>query len=139
MAFNVIKYLGAAYLVYLGISKLFAREIIALEKGGDQKISAKRTYLSAVLTNALNPKVAIFFLAFFPQFVKPAYLHNALPFIVLGSTYAFMTLLWFATLTLFAGSFSYKLKSTPAIGKWLNKFSAAVFVLMGVKVALTKR
>jgi len=139
MAFNVVKYLGAIYLIYLGITKLFTREDIVKQKSQGQTTSVKKTYLSAVLTNVLNPKVAIFFLAFFPQFIQTAYLHNALPFIILGCTYALMGLVWFFSLTLFAGSFSHKLQSTPAIGIWLNKFSGLVFILMGAKVALAKR
>jgi threonine/homoserine/homoserine lactone efflux protein len=92
-----------------------------------------------VLTNTLNPKVAIFFLAFFPQFIHPLYLHSALPFILLGVTYALSGLLWFSMLTLFAGSFSHKLQSNPAIYRWLNKFSGVTFMLMGINVAFTKR
>jgi len=139
MAFNVVKYLGAAYLVYLGVIKLFARESLIRAESQPKVASVKKTYLSAVATNVLNPKVAIFFLAFFPQFIQPVYLHSATPFIALGATYALMGLLWFAVLTLFAGSFSHKLKANPAIGSWLNKFSGMVFVLMGVKVAFTRR
>lgn len=139
MAFNIVKYLGAAYLVYLGLTKLFTRESIVQGNGFDKAITIKKTYLSAILTNTLNPKVAIFFLAFFPQFIEPAYLHSALPFIILGGTYALLGLFWFVTLTLFAGVFSHKLQSVPAIATWLNKFSGMVFILMGVKVAFTKR
>jgi len=139
MAFNVVKYLGAAYLVYLGIGKLFARESLVKDVSMPKEASVKKTYLSAVVTNVLNPKVAIFFLAFFPQFIQPAYLHSAVPFIALGATYALMGLFWFAVLTLFAGSFSHKLKANPAIGICMNKFSGVVFVLMGVKVAVTKK
>jgi len=138
-AFNIVKYLGAAYLVYLGITKLFVREGIIKKESQPQTLSVKKTYFSAVFTNTLNPKVAIFFLAFFPQFIQPAYLHNALPFIALGITYGFIGLLWFTVLTLFAGAFSNKLQSTPSIILWLNKCSGAVFILMGAKVALTKR
>ncbi|GGH21818.1 LysE family translocator [Mucilaginibacter phyllosphaerae] len=138
-AFSIVKYLGAAYLIYLGFSKLFTSENMVTAESRPQPVSVKKTYLSAVITNTLNPKVAIFFLAFFPQFIQPVYMHNALPFIILGATYALIGLLWFTILTLFAGSFSHKLQSTPAIGMWLNKFSGAVFILMGVKVALTKR
>jgi threonine/homoserine/homoserine lactone efflux protein len=139
MAFNVVKYLGAVYLIYLGVTKLFAKEGIIKEKESKQPASVKKTYLSAVLTNVLNPKVAIFFLAFFPQFIQPAFLHSALPFIVLGVSYAILGLLWFVILTIFAGSFSHKLQEKPSIGAWLNKFSGVVFILMGAKVAFTKR
>jgi threonine/homoserine/homoserine lactone efflux protein len=139
VAFSIIKYMGAAYLVYLGVTKLLSNESIVKQNSHTQLISLKKTYLSAVLTDVLNPKVAIFFLAFFPQFVQQAHIHNAMPFIILGASYAVMGLLWLLILTYFAGTFSTRLKTNPAIGNWLNKFSAVAFVLMGIKVALTKK
>ncbi|WP_183561300.1 LysE family translocator [Mucilaginibacter sp. SP1R1] len=139
MVFNLVKYLGAAYLIYLGVTKFFSTETIVKENKVMELEPIKKTYLSAVVTNTLNPKVAIFFLAFFPQFIQPAYIHNALPFILLGVTYAITGLLWFMLLTLFAGAFSVKLKQKQSFGIWLNKFSAIAFVLMGVKIAFTKR
>jgi threonine/homoserine/homoserine lactone efflux protein len=139
MAFTFVKYVGAAYLIYLGITKFFSNDTVLIENKTTPLEPLKKTYWSAVITNILNPKVAIFFLAFFPQFIQPAYIHNALPFILLGSTYAIMGLIWFMVLTLFAGSFSAKLKQRPWFGVWLGKFSAVAFVLMGIKVALTKR
>jgi threonine/homoserine/homoserine lactone efflux protein len=139
MAFNVVKYAGAAYLIGMGIAKLFAGGNIIKQEGQTPLVSIRKTYVSAVITNALNPKVAIFFLAFFPQFIQPAFIHSARPFIALGITYALMSLVWFMVLTFFAGSFSVKLKNSPFIGAWLNKFSAIAFVLMGIKIAFTKR
>jgi threonine/homoserine/homoserine lactone efflux protein len=139
MAFNVVKYAGAAYLIGMGIAKLFAGGNIIKQEGQTPLVSIRKTYVSAVITNALNPKVAIFFLAFFPQFIQPAFIHSARPFIALGITYALMSLVWFMVLTFFAGSFSVKLKNSPFIGTWLNKFSAIAFVLMGIKIAFTKR
>jgi threonine/homoserine/homoserine lactone efflux protein len=139
MAFSFVKYAGAAYLVCLGIGKLFSKGEVVQQATPALPEPVRKTYLSAVLTNALNPKVAIFFLAFFPQFIQPAYIHNALPFVLLGVTYALMSLIWFMILTFFAGSLSIRLKQRPLFGVWLNKFSAIVFVMMGVKIALTKR
>jgi len=139
MAFSIIKYAGAAYLIGMGISKLFAGGSMIKQEGQTPFVSIQKTYVSAVFTNVLNPKVAIFFLAFFPQFIQPAYIHSARPFIFLGITYAVMGLLWLLVLTFFAGTFSVKLKNSPLIGAWLNKFSAIAFVLMGIKIAFTKR
>jgi threonine/homoserine/homoserine lactone efflux protein len=139
MAFSFVKYAGAAYLVCTGIGKLFSKDEVVQNDTTALPEPVRKTYLSAVLTNALNPKVAIFFLAFFPQFIQPAYIHNALPFVLLGATYALMSLIWFMILTFFAGSLSIRLKQRPLFGVWLNKFSAIVFVLMGAKIALTKR
>lgn len=139
IAFSFVKYAGAAYLIYLGVTKFFSKDDIIKQDTGVELEPVKKTYLSAVLTNTLNPKVAIFFLAFFPQFIQTAYIHNALPFVLLGFTYALMGLAWFMVLTFFAGSLFGRLKQRPAFGLWLNKFSAIVFVLMGIKIAFTKR
>jgi threonine/homoserine/homoserine lactone efflux protein len=139
MAFSFVKYAGAAYLIYLGITSFFSKSEIVKQDAETAFEPIGKTYLSAVLTNTLNPKVAIFFLAFFPQFIQPASIHDALPFILLGVTYALMGLAWFMVLTFFAGSLSFRLKQTPSFGVWLNKFSAIVFVLMGIKIAFTKR
>jgi len=138
-AFSIVKYVGAAYLIFLGLSKLLSKDSFVKEEDEIKVVSIRKTYTSAVITNVLNPKVAIFFLAFFPQFIHPAYIHNATPFIILGSLYAIMGLIWFTILTFFAGMFSARLKSNPSFGTWLNKFSAIAFVLMGIKVAFTKR
>lgn len=139
LAFSMIKYLGAAYLVYLGIVKLIFKRKPVEAVGVIKEESVRKTFLAAVLTNTLNPKVAIFFLAFFPQFISPSAITNILPFIILGSTYAFTSLLWFITLALSAGIFSNKFKSTSSFGIWLNRFSAVIFILMGLKIAFTKR
>ncbi|WDZ98863.1 LysE family translocator [Mucilaginibacter sp. SJ] len=139
MAFSFVKFCGAAYLVYLGMVKLFSKESIVKEISPTQHASPKKTYMSAVFTNVLNPKVAIFFLSFFPQFIQPAYISTATPFIFLGSIYAFISLLWFMVLTFFAGSLSSRIRSNPAISTWLNKFSAIAFMLMGIRIAFTKR
>ncbi len=139
MAFNIVKYLGAAYLIFLGIIKLFSSKGIVRNEDQHKQTPVVKTYLSAVFTNVLNPKVAIFFLAFFPQFIESQYLRSPLPFIILGCVYALIGLIWFIALTLFAGSFSQKLKASPAITNWFNKFSGLVFIFMGVKVAFTKR
>lgn len=139
MVFSFVKYAGAAYLVYLGVNKFFSKNEVVKSDAAVIAEPARKTYLSAVLTNTLNPKVAIFFLAFFPQFIQTLYIHNALPFILLGVTYAIMTVIWFTVITFFAGSLSSRLKQKPSFGVWLNKFSAVFFVLMGVKIAFTKR
>ena len=141
LAFSIIKYLGAAYLIYLGVLKLI------LQKKSQQTLaptvsvtpSPGKIFLAAILTNTLNPKVAIFFLAFFPQFISPVAMVNALPFILLGSTYAFLSLLWFSILALFAGAFTNKLQSNSLFSYWLNKCSAIIFILTGLKIAFTRR
>ena len=140
VAFTVLKYLGAAYLIYLGIAKIVSKETI-IKTGTIKKASntSKQNFISGVVNNVLNPKVALFFLAFFPQFIKRESIGSPVPFIILGATYAVMGVLWLLMLTMFASTFSKKLTDNPQSGKWINRFSGIAFILMGLKVALTKR
>lgn len=140
LAFAVLKYFGAAYLFYLGVSKLISKESIfdvqALKK--DNK-TGKQNFISGVINNVLNPKVALFVLAFFPQFIKREYISSPAPFIFLGTTYAILGLTWLLILTLFASAFSKKLSNNKRANTWINRLSGITFILMGVKVALSRR
>lgn len=134
--FALIKYLGAAYLIYLGVAKVMSKKGLIADTNEEQKKdSAKSSFTSGFVTNILNPKVALFFIAFFPQFISPAEIENPVPFIVLGVIYATMTTVWYLVLTSFAGSFSTKIKENEKIGVRLNKVSGAIFVLMGLQIA----
>ncbi|CAM1351607.1 MULTISPECIES: LysE family translocator [Tenacibaculum] len=134
--FALIKYLGAAYLIYLGVAKVMSKKGLIADTNEEQKKdSAKSSFTSGFVTNILNPKVALFFIAFFPQFISPTEIENPVPFIVLGVIYATMTTVWYLVLTSFAGSFSTKIKENEKIGVRLNKVSGAIFVLMGLQIA----
>ena len=138
-AFAVIKYIGAIYLIYIGFLKYKNKEdLFPVSQEKKVRKSGKSDFWSGFLTNSLNPKVALFFLAFFPQFINPTQLENPIPFILLGTTYAIIGIIWYLILTLFAGVFSEKIKSNPNAGFWLNKLSGFVFIVMGIKIALTK-
>ncbi|RSC93441.1 LysE family translocator [Tenacibaculum singaporense] len=134
--FALIKYLGAAYLIYLGVVKVMSQKGLITETNEEQKKnSAKSNFASGFITNILNPKVALFFMAFFPQFISPTEIENPVPFIIMGVIYAVMTTIWYLILTSFAGSFSTKIKENEKIGIRLNKVSGAIFVLMGLQIA----
>jgi len=136
-ALIIIKFSGAIYLIYLGFIKFRNREDFL---PNETKITVtkrkKSDFWSGFLTNTLNPKVALFFLAFFPQFINPTQIENPLPFMVLGVTYASIGVLWYLLLTLFASAFSQKIKNNPRVGYWLNKLSGIVFIIIGIKIAL---
>ncbi|SEW53493.1 LysE family translocator [Chitinophaga arvensicola] len=138
-AFTIVKYSGAIYLVYIGITKLFSKQHIINKENQVKFISNKKAYWTALMTNALNPKVAIFFLAFIPQFIKYEYIHDKIPFFLLGAIYAMLSMIWFTGLTFFAATFSAKLKSNPGVGILVNKISGVAIIFMGIKVALTKK
>jgi len=140
LAFSVLKYLGAAYLIYLGITRLISKEALFNTEVINKPASTnKQNYISGLINNVLNPKVALFVLAFFPQFIRRESIHSPIPFIVLGVTYAIIGIVCLLVLTLFASTFSKKLADNPNASNWLNKFSGVTFILMGLKVALTKR
>ena len=134
--FALIKYLGAAYLIYLGVMKVLSKkDLIGNDVEEQKKNSAKNDFKSGFITNILNPKVALFFIAFFPQFISPDHIENPVPFIFMGISYALMTTVWYLFLTSFAGAFSKKVKENQNIGIRMNKISGVVFVLMGLQIA----
>ncbi|MBF8150090.1 LysE family translocator [Winogradskyella sp. F6397] len=138
IGFSLIKFLGAGYLLYLGFLKLKNKEGFFPADNKKFSRNSKNDFWSGFLTNTLNPKVALFFLAFFPQFINVNQMDNPIPFLLLGITYALIGIVWFLILTLFASVFSQKLKSNPKSGRWLNKLSGLVFIVMGIKIALAK-
>lgn len=142
LAFSIVKYAGAAYLFYLGIAKL-ASKSHGVQLGdtttGAAKESGMKSYVSGTLTNVLNPKVALFFMAFFPQFIRPEAIDSPMPFIVLGMTYASIGLVWFVLLTLFTSTFARQLAHSRSFNKWIDKVSGIAYILLGVKIALTRR
>jgi threonine/homoserine/homoserine lactone efflux protein len=104
VAFTVVKLCGAAYLIYLGARLLFSRAASAPDVGAvPMRVGARRAYTQGVLTNALNPKVALFFLALLPQFISPASAHKTLAFLTLGATFITTGTIWCLVLATGAG------------------------------------
>ncbi|HLW32763.1 MAG TPA: LysE family translocator [Aequorivita sp.] len=136
-AFTAIKYIGALYIIYLGIMQLRKKLDPTLNQNNiPSKTTRKNNFVSGFMTNALNPKVALFFLAFFPQFITPTQLQNPIPFIILGLTYTVMGIVWYLCLTYFAGTFSKKFQESKNANLYINKFSGMIFILMGIGIAL---
>jgi RhtB (resistance to homoserine/threonine) family protein len=140
VAFNIIKYAGAAYLVYIGYKMLTdqsqpdtATSII------EKKINLKKIYRDGVITNVLNPKVALFFIAFLPQFIDLTFKNTVLPFLALGITFTITGTIWCLILANFASIISGKLKSNKKLSGYINKICGAVLIGLGIKVALTGR
>lgn len=138
-AFHVVKYFGAAYLVYLGVQMLFTSRSIVSRKNGRQVVNYKRIYLSGILTNVLNPKVALFFLAFLPQFIDPAYPTPFFSFLVLGALFITTGTIWCLLLAVFAAKISALFKENKSTSKLLNRLSGLLFIGLGVKLAVMKR
>lgn len=101
-------------------------------------LSHWQIYKQGVFTNVFNPKIALFFLAFFPQFIDASYANGVLSFLILGLTFATTSLLWCASLALLAAMFSAQLREKPAIEMMLNKVSGIVFIGLGIKLMTAK-
>lgn len=135
--FNIIKYAGAAYLFYIGAKMMLSGSpVIDLHTPENEKY--KKIYWQAVLTNVLNPKVALFFISFLPQFIDPAYSNHYLSFIVLGLSFTATGTLWCLLLALFASVISAALIKNNKAGSYLTKACGFILVALGIKVALVK-
>lgn len=134
-AFTVVKYVGAAYLVYIGIMMFRKRK----ETSGDiQPMPATRLrtiFWQGFLTNALNPKVALFFLAFLPQFISPDAENKSLALLFLGLLFNFNGTLWNIFVAWAASNVANRIRQTGALTKWMNRAIGALFIYFGVKLA----
>jgi RhtB (resistance to homoserine/threonine) family protein len=140
IAFEIVKYLGAAYLIFLGLKAIFKKTNVKFELDKENKITDyKKIYVSGILTNILNPKVALFFLAFLPQFIDPNYVKSSLPFLILGITFLTTGTIWCLILALFSSKISNRIRKNYRIKKWLDKITGGIFIALGLKLALTKK
>ena len=103
LAFNIIKYAGAAYLLYIGYKMLTDKTLLNTDTSlSENLINLRKIYLDGVITNVLNPKVALFFISFLPQFIDPHTTNTIIPFIKLGVTFTFTGTIWCLILANFA-------------------------------------
>ncbi|GMG85536.1 LysE family translocator [Paralimibaculum aggregatum] len=136
--FAVVKYLGAAYLVYLGIRAFRERAGAALP-GAAGGLAPGRAFRQAVLAEVLNPKSALFFLAFLPQFVDPAAGAVALQLLVLGMLFVAMGLVSTLAVALSAGGIGGLLRRNPAVLRWQGRVAGAIFCGLGLRLAFEER
>ena len=141
IAFSTIKYLGAAYLIYLGVKALMTKSQteFEIEQMAKKKTSNRKIFASGILTNILNPKVALFFLAFLPQFIDPNYATNSLPFIILGLTFIVTGTVWCLALALFSAKLSDRIRKNYKIKMWLDRITGGIFIALGIKLALSEK
>ena len=145
-AFTLVKYIGASYLCYLGFKMLTRKPVplLASNLPIEEKLASTRPldrwqiYKQGVITNTFNPKVALFFLAFFPQFIDSSYGNSMLSFLGLGLTFATTGFMWFSCLALLSSKFSENLRKNPTIEVILNRISGVIFIGMGVKLLTEK-
>jgi threonine/homoserine/homoserine lactone efflux protein len=141
-AFGIVKWLGAAYLVWLGVSMLRARPARAPDAPGPHlRATGARVFWQGALTNALNPKVALFFLAFLPQFIDPSAQGQALAFLALGLLFDVGGTLVNIVAALLSAAISRRFASQRqgVLSLWLQRAAGALFVALGLKLALASR
>jgi RhtB (resistance to homoserine/threonine) family protein len=138
VAFAAIKLLGGAYLIFLGIKMLLDRRRQLSLPSNFRRRTTIAAFRQGVFTNVLNPKVALFFLAFLPQFIDPASNMKLLAFLALGLTFVTTGTIWCLILAWFASALSERLRENETIGQWLNRAAGALFVFLGARLATTK-
>ncbi|MFC7884826.1 LysE family translocator [Streptomyces sp. NPDC057376] len=139
-AFQVLKYAGVAYLLYMAWATLRDKEaLVVADEARDGAVPARRVILRGVLINILNPKLTLFFFAFLPQFVDPAQA-GALPrMLLLGGVFMLVTFVVFAGYGVLAASVRNHVISRPRVMSWLRRSFAGSFVALGAKLAFTAR
>lgn len=136
VAFTAIKIAGALYLIYIGI-KIFRSG--AAKAGRDNKLlSAKTVFIQSVTANVLNPKVALFFIALFPQFIRSRNGHESIQMAMLGGVFIVCTFVVFSACALFSGRIGDSLKKSRGAGL-LNKLAGTVLIGLGVALAFSRR
>jgi threonine/homoserine/homoserine lactone efflux protein len=138
LAFQIFKYLGVAYLLYMAWSTLHEHGVLRVEKDIGAK-SAAQTTVTAILINVLNPKLSIFFLAFLPQFVSADEVHPLARMLELSAVFMLMTFVVFVGYGLFAASIRDHVISRPGVLTWMRRSFAAAFGALGAKLALADR
>jgi threonine/homoserine/homoserine lactone efflux protein len=138
LAFQVVKYLGVAYLCYLGLRLLLERtEALAIPSA--RLIAPSSAFRQPMLTEVLNPKTALFFLAFLPQFVRSEKADVALQLGVLGLVFVLVSAVYITLVAFGAGSFGRWLARHRNVGRWQGKIVGGIYLGLGVKLALQER
>lgn len=146
-AFTLVKWVGAAYLVWVGITMLRARKRAAAPAGGEAAAtvpatSASRVFWQGAFTNALNPKVALFFLAFLPQFIVPGAPRQALSFLTLGLAFTVGGVMVNVCVAVLSHRMRQGLAArsgSAQFGLWLQRAAGVLFVGLGLKLAFSPR
>ena len=136
-AFSVIKYLGGAYLAYIGIQMIRHRGNVLTPSAGNAK-SLHKIFIQSILANLLNPKVALFFLAFLPQFVQPGPMAESLQLLVLGTVFMVVSLIIFLLVAFFAGGLGNKLQNHPKVFSRLQGGVGIFLITLGLHLAIQK-
>lgn len=136
--FQVLKYLGVAYLLYRAWSTLRDTEAMTLEEESVPR-SAAQVIVSGIMINILNPKLTMFFFAFLPQFVSVGVPHATVRMVELSAVFMLLTFVVFSIYGVFAAAVRTHVISRPRVMAWMRRVFAGAFVALGVKLALADR
>ena len=139
LAFNIIKYLGAAYLVYLGIRSILSKRKSIQFKKQLTPLSSKKIFWQGAITNVLNPKVALFFLAFLPQFINISTGNTHWQILFLGTWFNVGGTLVNICVALLFGKIGKWLGQSPRFIQWQERITGVMLIGLGIKVALGKK
>ncbi|MEE1675820.1 LysE family translocator [Agarivorans aestuarii] len=141
-AFTVVKVIGCVYLLYMGLSMALAKNkpaaSMSLANGKDAGAKYSKIFRQGFLTNSLNPKVALFFLAFVPQFIDAAEPNKALAFVVLGLVFNMNAIVWSHILAWLSASISGRVQASDKLKCWLNRGLGGLFSAFGIRLAFSE-
>ena len=138
-AFMFVKLAGGAYLIFLGVRALLEKQNELSLPAHFKRNSAAAAFRQGIVTNILNPKVALFFLAFLPQFIDSNAPSKTLAFIVLGLTFVVTGTSWCLVLAWFSSAFSARLRENRTIAAWMNRVVGSLFIFLGLRLAFAAK
>ena len=139
LAFDIIKYVGAAYLVYLGAKSVLAKKHSVTIERNLKPLSYSQIFWQGVITNVLNPKVALFFLAFLPQFITVHEGHTSFQILFLGIWFDVVGTIVNVLVALLFGKIGAWLSSSPRFVQWQERITGIILIGLGIKVALSSK
>jgi RhtB (resistance to homoserine/threonine) family protein len=140
LLFDIIKYAGVLYLVFIGIATIISKNNPFNSQADiERSIDYKQIYKQGFLTNLFNPKVALFFLSFLPQFINPSINNTPIPFLILGLTFLTTGTIWCLFLAYASSFLSTMLRENERISIIMHKMCGMIFIGLGLKLALEKR
>ena len=134
IAFLIIKFAGAGYLIYLGVKSIFDRSEMLIDTS-KPSTNSKKIFVQGILTNVLNPKVALFFLAFLPQFVNPAQGNIPFQMACLGGFFALFGLIFLLFLGYFSGNIGTWISKKDGLAKKIKWVTGSILIGLGLKLA----
>jgi threonine/homoserine/homoserine lactone efflux protein len=138
-AFDIIKYVGAAYLVYLGVKSLLSKKHSVKFDQNLKRLSCKKIFWQGFITNVLNPKVALFFLAFLPQFINIYKGNTSLQILFLGTWFDLVGTIVNVLVALLFGRIGVWLSKSPSFIQWQERITGTILIGLGIKVALSSK